>query len=196
MVEVIMIMMLLSNGNFPSPPLLASRSSASRTAPSSSTWEGKDLRWVYSHICNHFLIIHSVIIRSCAIHNDHNRCQDPVAIIKIIIRSCGTPLASSLSPGLGDSMIAQGFKKVSANLAIFKLKFSTQFLVVAGPLPCWRSVIDTFLPTQSSSLIGQSLMLRPILNKFIHHDNDHQVPQMIIIMITTHGRSPSSSSSS
>ena len=59
------------------------------------------------------------------------------------------------------------FQKVSANLTIFKFKVSAQFLVVAGPLPCWRSVIDTFLPTQSSSLIGQSLMLRPILNKFI-----------------------------
>ena len=50
MVEVIMMMMLVANGNFPSPPLLqialASRSSASRTAPSSSTWEGRDLRWV------------------------------------------------------------------------------------------------------------------------------------------------------
>ena len=68
------------------------------------------------------------------------------------------------------------FQKVSANLTIFKFKLSTQFLVVAGPLPCWRSVIDTFLPTQSSSLIGQSLMLQPILNKFIHQNNDHQVP--------------------
>ena len=47
------------------------------------------------------------------------------------------------------------FQKVSANLTIFKFKLSTQFLVVAGPLPCWRSVIDTFLPTQSSSLIGE-----------------------------------------
>ena len=85
-----------------------------------------------------------------------------MAIIKIIIRSCGTPLASSLSPGLGASMIAQGFKKFQQIL-----QFSTHFLVVLGPLPCWRSVIDTFLPTQSSSLIGQSLMLRPILNNFI-----------------------------
>ena len=111
-----------------------------------------------------------------------------MAIIKIIIRSCGTPLASFLSPGLGASMIAQGFKKFQQIL-----QFSTHFLVVLGPLPCWRSVIDTFLPTQSSSLIGQSLMLRPILNKFTHHDDDHQVSQMIIIMITTNGRSPSSS---
>ena len=47
------------------------------------------------------------------IQNDHNCCQGPVplAIIEIIFRSCGTPLASSLSPGLGASMIAQGFKK-------------------------------------------------------------------------------------
>ena len=90
-----------------------------------------------------------------------------MAIMKIIIRSCGTPLASSLSPGLDASMIAQGFKKFQQILQFLKFKFSTQFLVVAGPLPCWRSVIDTFLPTQSSSLIGQSLMLRPILNNFI-----------------------------
>ena len=125
-----------------------------------------------------------------------------MAIIKIIFRSCGNyknrnqvlwhTLGQFPQSRLGRLHDCPRFQKVSANLTIFELKFSTQFLVVAGPLPCWRSVIDTFLPTQSSSLIGQSLMLRPIPNKFIYHDNDHQVPQMIIIMITTHGRCRSS----
>ena len=52
----------------------------------------------------------------------------PVAITKIIIRSCGIPLASSLSPGLGASTIAQGFKKFQQILQFSNLNFQHSFL--------------------------------------------------------------------
>ena len=97
-------------------------------------------------------------------------------MIKTIIRSCGNyknhnqvlwhTLGQFPQSRLGRLHDCPRFQKVSANLTIFEIQIFN-FLVVAGPLPCWRSVIDTFLPTQSSSLIGQSLMLRPILNNVI-----------------------------
>ena len=34
-------------------------------------------------------------------------------------------------------------------------KVLLMIFLIPDQLPCWRSVIDTFLPTQSSSLIGE-----------------------------------------
>ena len=105
MVEVIMMMMLVPNGNFPSPPLLyialASRSSASRTAPSSSTWEGRDLRWVS--------IIITTTMRSCCDYKNHNQ---------VLWHTLGQFPQSRL----GRLHDCPRFQKVSANLTIFEIQ--------------------------------------------------------------------------